>query len=183
MLAPERLSLTRRHFLAAALSATATGTPGAEWAKADTQKQPRAALVGEQGHAKTYVLVFDKGDEIMSGLLEFTKRHRLAGGSFTAIGEVSDAVLGFFDRKKKDYRRIPVMEQAEVVSLTGNLALKGNEPFLHAHAVLGLPDGSTRGGHLFEAHVWPTLEMVLTVWPNDLSRKPDTETGLYLLDL
>src|SRR5262245_59744530 len=111
-----------------------------------------------------------------------TKRHRLAAGQFTAIGAVSNAVLGFFDRKKKDYRRIPLTEQAEVISLTGNVALKEGEPFLHVHAILGLPDGSTRGGHLFEAHVWPTLEMVLTAWPERVRRKRDTETGLYLLD-
>jgi len=181
MLGPERLSLTRRNFLAA-LSATATGASVAGRTAAATGKQPRAAVVSEQGDGKTYLLVFDKGDEVMSGLLEFTKRDRLVGGQFTAVGAVKDAVLGFFDRKKKDYRRIPMTEQAEVVSLTGNVAVKEGEPFLHAHTVLGLPDGSTRGGHLFEAHVWPTLEMVLTAWPNRVPRKRDTETGLYLLD-
>jgi predicted DNA-binding protein with PD1-like motif len=180
MLGSQRLSPTRRNFLAAALSVTATGIPAAGQPVTNTGKQPRAAVVSEQGDVKTYLLIFDKGNEIVGGVLEFAKR--LAGGQFTAIGAVSDAVVGFFDRKKRDYRRIPLMEQAEVVSLTGNIALKDGEPFLHAHTVLGLPDGSAHGGHLFEAHVWPTLEMVLTTWPERVPRKLDMETGLYLLD-
>jgi uncharacterized protein len=75
-----------------------------------------------------------------------------------------------------------VTQQAEVVALTGNVALKDDELFQHVHAVLGLPDGSTRGGHLLAAHVWPTLEVVLTGWPRTVRRTRDPATGLYLLN-
>ena len=72
--------------------------------------------------------------------------------------------------------------QAEVLSLTGNLALDYNEPFFHVHVALGLRDGSARGGHLFEATVRPTVEVVLTAYPRPVRRKIDPETGLPLLD-
>jgi hypothetical protein len=40
---------------------------------------------------------------------------------------------------------------------------------------------SARGGHLFEATVRPTVELVLTTYPKPILRKPDPETGLPLL--
>ena len=151
-------------------------------AAADDAAVPRHTVVQEQDGAKTYLLVFDKGQEVMGGLLAFAKKERLVGGDLIAIGAVSDAVLAYFDRKTRQYNRIPVPGQAEVASLTGNVALMDGEPFLHVHAVLGLPDGSARAGHVLEAHVWPTLEVVLTAWSKRVRRSRDEETGLELLD-
>jgi predicted DNA-binding protein with PD1-like motif len=138
-------------------------------------------VVQEGAGQKTYLLVFDQGAEVMAGLLQFAREHRLVGGSLTGIGAVSDAELAFFDRQKKEYQPIPVARQAEVLALTGNLALRDGQPFFHVHAVLGLPDGSTRGGHLVRAHVWPMLEVVLTTWTTPARRKLDRESGLPLL--
>ena len=118
----------------------------------------------------------------MSGLLAFARKHKLVAGHLTGIGAISQAVIGYFDPKTKSYLRNQQNEQAEVLSLTGNLALKDDEPFFHLHVALGLQDGSTRGGHLFEATVRPTLELILTTYPKPVLRKTDPETGLPLLD-
>ena len=103
-------------------------------------------------------------------------------GHLTGIGAISDAVVGYFDPEKKAYLRIHEKGQAELLSLTGNLALSDNEPFFHIHVALGLRDGSTRGGHLFEATVRPTVEAVLNTYPKPVRRKIDPDTGLPLLD-
>jgi len=118
----------------------------------------------------------------MKGLLAFAKKHDLVAGHLTGIGALSGAVIGYFDPEKNAYRRHPENEQAELLSLTGNLALNDNEPFFHVHVALGLRDGSARGGHLFEAMVRPTVELVLTTSPRPVRRKVDRETGLPLLD-
>ena len=60
--------------------------------------------------------------------------------------------------------------------------LKDDRPQVHAHVVLGKADGTAHGGHVLEAHVWPTLEVVLTESPKHLHRKFDPETGLALID-
>jgi predicted DNA-binding protein with PD1-like motif len=86
----------------------------------------------------------------------------LTAASFTAIGAFSDVTLGFFERERKDYKRIPLDEQVEVLTLVGDIALKDGERQVHAHAVVGETDGSAWGGHLLEAHVWPTLERALS---------------------
>jgi predicted DNA-binding protein with PD1-like motif len=175
--------LTRRNFLGACgLGVAAMGMPSlARSAAVETGPAPPFTVVSEQEGVKTYLLVFDKGQEVMAGLLAFAREQKLIGGSIQGIGAVSDAVLAFFDRKKLAYVPNPIREQAEVGSLLGNLALDNGEPFLHVHAALGLPDGSARVGHLLEAHVWPTLEVVVTAWTARIQRKRDAQTGLELL--
>lgn len=135
------------------------------------------------GPQRTFALVFDKGDEVLENLMAFARAERLAAAEFTGLGALSDAVLGYFDWQKKDYRRIAIEEQVEVLALTGNIALKDGEPKLHPHIVLGKSDGSAHGGHLLEGHVRPTLEVVVTESPAHLRRKSDPETGLALINL
>lgn len=142
----------------------------------------RSKLLHRNG-GETYALVFDPGDEVMAGLSAFARQHRLDAADFTALGAFSDALLGFFEIARKDYRQIPVAEQAEVLSLVGNISLDQGEPKIHAHAVLGLADGSTRGGHLLQGHVRPTLELVLTEAPTPLRRQFNPDVGLALIDL
>ena len=131
---------------------------------------------------RTWALIFDKGDEPVSGLTAFAKAEGLGGAHFTAIGAFSEVTLGYFDRKARDYKKIPLREQVEVLSLLGDVALDGGEPKVHAHVVVGRADGEARGGHLLEARVWPTLEVVLTESPRHLRKRHDPETGLALID-
>lgn len=123
----------------------------------------------------------DPGDEVMEELANFAKENGLSAARFTALGAFSGATLGFFDMVRKEYEKIPVEEQVEVLSLVGDIALYEGEPKLHAHVVVGRSDGTTRGGHLLEAHVQPTLEVILVESPEHLRRETDEETGLPLL--
>ncbi len=129
------------------------------------------------------VLVFDTGDEVVSTLTKYAREHRISAAHFTAIGAFSDAGLGYFDLQKKDYLKNQVNEQVEVLSLIGDIALDKGEPKVHAHVVVGKKNGSAMGGHLLEAHVRPTLELVLQDSGEQLKRKFDSESGLALIDL
>jgi uncharacterized protein len=136
------------------------------------------------GHEPTtYALVFDKGDEVVTELTAFAQQHQLAGAHFTAIGAFSEVTLGYFDRARKDYVRIPIPEQVEVLSLVGDIARQDGTPKVHAHVVVGKADGTAHGGHLLDARVWPTLELILTESPRELARVSDRESGLALIDL
>ena len=143
----------------------------------------RSKLIQEQGGAKMYALIFETGDEVMSNLIEFAQKNGLGGSRLTAIGAFRDVTLGYFDWEKKDYRKIPVHEQVEVLSLLGDVALKDDQPTIHAHVVVGRSDGSTMGGHLVEAHVRPTLEVMLVESPEHLRKQVDPESGLALIRL
>jgi uncharacterized protein len=133
------------------------------------------------GPQRTFAVVMDTGDEVLQCLLAFAQEQTLAAAEFTGIGALSDAVLGYFDWQKKDYERIPVNEQVEVLNLTGNVALSDGKPKLHPHIVLGKVDGTAHGGHLLEGHVRPTLEVIVTESPAHLQRRSDPETGLALI--
>jgi uncharacterized protein len=132
---------------------------------------------------RVWVLVFATGDEVVSELTGFARRHALAGTRFTAIGAFSDAILGYFRWDRKEYERIPVREQVEALSLAGDIALGDGGPQVHAHAVLGRSSGAVVGGHLLEAHVRPTLELMLTDAPRALLRRHDPASGLALIDV
>ena len=138
-----------------------------------------------QGAAeKTFALIFDTGDEVIKELLSFARQHQVASAHFTAIGAFRRVVLGYFDWEKKDYIPIPVEEQVEVVSLIGDIALDENGgPMIHAHVVVGRRDGSPLAGHLMEAQVRPTLELILEESPARLQRKWDAAAGLALIKL
>lgn len=143
----------------------------------------KATRLHEHAGETTWALILDKGDEVVRTLTDFAREHGVTAAHFTAIGAFSRATLGYFDRARKDYKRIPVSSQVEVLSLIGDIALDGTEPKLHAHTVLGTSDGTARGGHLLDAQVWPTLEVILTESPKHLRRKMDPEVGLALIDL
>jgi uncharacterized protein len=133
-----------------------------------------------QGGSKTYAVIFGKYDELMAGLTEFAENNQLKASHFTAIGAFHEALFGWFDEEKKAFKKIPVTEQVEVLSLIGDIGLINGKPAMHAHAVVGLPDGTTRGGHIISATVWPTLELFLTDEPSSLVKEEDAETGLFL---
>lgn len=133
---------------------------------------------------RTLVAVLDTGDRAMATLGDIARRERLTAAQFTAIGAFSAARLAYFDWATREYDEIPVEEQVEVASLVGDVAVdEAGDPALHAHVVLGRPGGAALAGHLLEATVRPTLEVVLTETPAHLHRRKDPTTGLSLIRL
>jgi predicted DNA-binding protein with PD1-like motif len=144
----------------------------------------KSKVLYEDHGQQTIALIFETGDEVMKSLLGFAGEKQLTGSHFTAIGAFQSATLGYFDWDRKDYLRIPIEEQVEVVALIGDVALgpKG-EPKVHAHVVLGKRNGTALAGHLLEARVRPTLELILTESPAHLKRMHDAKTGLALIHI
>lgn len=132
--------------------------------------------------AAVYVLVLSPDEEPVTEINRFAREEALGASQVTAVGAFSRAVVGWFDREAKDYRRIPVDEQCEVLSLLGDIAVGDDGPTAHLHAVLGLSDGTTRGGHLLEGQVWPTLEVIVRDSPAALAKTRRPDLGLALID-
>jgi predicted DNA-binding protein with PD1-like motif len=140
--------------------------------------------LNESEGRRTYVAVFDIGDEVSRGLLDLAAEHQLKGSHFTGLGAFEDVVLGWFDWDAKVYRRIPIAEQVEVVSFVGNIAIApDSKPGLHAHLAVARSDGAAYGGHLLEAHVRPTLEVIVTEEPVHLQRTFDKQKGMAFLSV
>lgn len=130
----------------------------------------------------TYAVIFETGDEIASGLKTFAKERRLKDSSFKAIGACEYVKLGWFDWETKKYETaVELKEQVELLSMIGDVAVKDGEPQVHAHVVVGRRDGTAHGGHLLEARVRPTCELILTESPEELRKEMDPEIGIALI--
>ena len=136
-----------------------------------------------QGPQRTFVVVFDKGEELKEGLTSFARASRMFAARISGVGAFHSCTLGYFNRENMGYDNIELPEQVEVLSLDGDIAAKDGEPEVHAHVVVGKRDGSAWGGHLLRADVWPTLEVMLVEAPAHLRRVMDDETGLALIAL
>jgi uncharacterized protein len=157
------------------------GTTGICWAQAPARGQAPAIPPGYAGRtqinthglapgmksaevaaARHFNLNFARGDDPMAGLAEFAEVNHLTDCRFTAIGAFGSAVLGWFDPAVGAYKKIEVPDEAEVVSMSGSIRMQNGKPFVHAHTVVGMSDGSTRAGHIIEAKVSLSLEVYLT---------------------
>jgi uncharacterized protein len=131
---------------------------------------------------RTYVVILETGDEIAASLNRFAAENKLAGSSFKAIGALSSAKVGWFNWETKKYdTAAEFQEQLEVLSLIGDIALKDGKPVVHSHLIVGRKDGTAHGGHLLEAHVRPTLEVVLTESAHPLLKTVDPESGIAVI--
>jgi predicted DNA-binding protein with PD1-like motif len=171
--------------------ATATGNPretASEYV-APEQAVPRGKapkmqveLLNPGEPMKQYAVIFYQGDEAFSGLLEFAEKYHVTSAHFTAIGALNKATLGWFDPQRKMYKKIPIDGQHEVIGMSGDIALYQGKPVVHTHMVVGSPDGTTRAGHVLDAYVSPTLEVMVTVEPITMKKRFDPETDLTLID-
>jgi predicted DNA-binding protein with PD1-like motif len=138
----------------------------------------------KEGPNRVFVLILDQGEEAFKTISEFANREEIDGASITAIGAFSKAKVGWFDLAAKKYKPIAVNEQCEVLSLIGDIA-QGDDgkASLHLHAVLGLQDGTLRGGHLLSGAVQPTLEVTITETVEHLRRKKRSDLGIALISI
>ncbi len=149
-----------------------------------TGKAPKmqVQLLNPGAETKQYAVIFYEGDEAFSGLLQFAQKYHVTSAHFTAIGAVSGATLAWFDPQRKMYKKIPIVGQHEVIGMSGDVALYQGKPVVHTHMVVGSPDGTTHGGHVLDAYVSPTLEVMVTVDPVTMQKRFDPATDLTLIE-
>ncbi len=125
--------------------------------------------------SKTYRVSFGTGDELVAGLTEFAATHHIVSGHITGIGGLITATLGWGDPAVGAMKKIAVDQKCELVSLIGNVSMRDGHPYVHLHAIVSFSDGSTKAGHLIDAHVNPLAEIyiVTTAAPDlDTNSKP-----------
>lgn len=128
------------------------------------------------------MVILNRGDSLVATLTQVMSEHNVKGGLISGIGAIKDVELGYYELENQTYvRRKFLNEDFELLSLSGNISIKENVPYVHLHTVLGKKDFSTFGGHLFEAVVAVTAE--ITVIPLGLMprRELDSAVGLALI--
>jgi len=124
---------------------------------------PNMAVEESVSVARSYEVRFSAGDEILSGLTDLARDRGIAAAQITGLGGLSTALLAFGDPSIGSFvfKLIPIDEKSELVSLDGTVSMRGDEPYVHLHAVVALSDGTTRGGHVLKLNVDPVAEVTI----------------------
>lgn len=126
---------------------------------------------------------FETGDDILERLTQLVLQQQVSAGSFTALGAVERATVGYFTGNG-NYSSISLQGPLEILSCVGNVSLKEGSPFVHAHITLSDKEGRAYGGHLMPGcKVGATFEFTLQAYDDiKLQRKFDAKTRLFLMD-
>lgn len=132
---------------------------------------------------RNFVARAENDSDLIKFVTELVKKNGVTTASFTAIGSLKNAKLGFYDQERHSYSETLLSSPQEIASCVGNVSLKEGEPFVHAHAVLADQSGNTRGGHLLEGKVFAAEVHLIELLGTKIIRKNDVVTGLSLWDI
>lgn len=128
---------------------------------------------------KQYVIRLEKGEEIVSSIKDLCVKENIKLGSLSGIGAVNKVTAGLFKTGEKKYVSRTYEEDMEIVSLGGNVSRMNGETYLHFHISVA-NEGGVRGGHLTEAYISATGELVLTEIEGTVDREYSGGIGLNL---
>jgi predicted DNA-binding protein with PD1-like motif len=154
--------------------------PAAERNQETMKVGPEPTGLSEYDTGKELLARLSHDADLLQSITELARSKGIEAGSFTAIGALKSARLGYYDQKNHEYREIKVDSPHELASCTGNISLRDGEPFVHAHAVLADEMGNAKGGHLLEGIVFAAEVHLRQLEGRKLERKHDEVTGLSL---
>ena len=125
-----------------------------------------------------YFIYIEKDEKVMHSLTKFCLDKNIQNGKISGIGAVKMTEIGAYDIVKKEYLKKEYSDVFELVSFEGNVTLKENKPFVHAHVVLSNHSMATVGGHLFESTVAAVGEFFLRKFEGSAFRELNREVGL-----
>jgi len=130
-----------------------------------------------------YIIRLEKDEKIIETLTGFLKKKKIKSGYFSGIGAVSKSEIAHFSLDRKEYSYKALNGPLEITSLLGNIATSGSQVIIHAHITLSDSKMNVYGGHLKEAAIGATCEIILKKNNKNLNRKLDKTTNLNLLDI
>lgn len=130
-----------------------------------------------------WIIRIDKGEEVLTELKEVCEKNNIKAGFVSAIGATNKVKVGVFNTKTKAYHSEVLLGEHEITNLTGNVSRKDGEVYIHLHITVCDEEYKAQGGHLNEAWISATCEMLLTEVDGEIGRKIDENSGLNIFDL
>ncbi|MCA9361322.1 DNA-binding protein [Candidatus Kaiserbacteria bacterium] len=130
-----------------------------------------------------FVIKIEKGEEVLSSLLEFCLTNNIKNASISGLGAVEWVSCGYYSLSDKKYHFKQYDGMYEVLNMTGNVCLKEGKPFVHLHAIFSDTENHTFGGHVEEMRVGVVLELSIEILETNISRIYNEEIGLFLMDI
>lgn len=127
------------------------------------------------------VVRLDPGEEILEQVKAISLREGIQLATVQGLGAVNELTVGVFDTVSKEYHANHFQGSYEIVSLTGTISTMDGAYYCHLHMSAGDDQGHVVGGHLNEARISATAELVITILPGTVDRAFSPEIGLNLL--
>ena len=83
-----------------------------------------------------YMIYVEKGENIMESITQFCIKNKINNAQLSGIEAVKNIEIGAFDTDNKKYIRQNFEDTWELVSYQGNISLKDDIPFIHAHVAI-----------------------------------------------
>ena len=128
-------------------------------------------------HESAFIRI-DRNEDLFSSIYQVVEKEGWQCAHLSGIGAIKDVELGYYNTEKREYVRKIFPQEAELLSLDGNLSIKDDEPFLHIHSVLSGTDFQCFGGHLFSARIAVTCEVNVRVFDTAVFRQMNDQVGL-----
>jgi uncharacterized protein len=135
----------------------------------------------EASAGRAFVGRLATGSDLVEEIERFCAEQGITAGQVTVIGAVRRARYAYYEQDDHRYRELETDTHHEITGFVGNVSLRDDRPFLHAHATFADASGATVGGHLLAGiEVFAAEVMIRELGDVSLVRMPDQETGLAL---
>lgn len=121
------------------------------------------------------------GSDLVDEVERFCAEHSIVAGWVSVVGAVRHAAYACYEQGEKRYIELASDTHGEISGFVGNISLRDDKPFLHAHATFADDSGATVGGHLLRGTEVFVGEVQITELTDvSLVRTFDEQTGLAL---
>lgn len=127
-----------------------------------------------------YFIRINPGQNLVSTIQKFCESKKINLATVSGIGSLKSVTLGFFNPETKEYQQKTFKEPLEMASLVGNIVEKDGKPLLHFHTTVAGDNYKAMAGHMVEAQVSLTAEIVITTVKGKIYKTFDDKTGLNL---
>jgi predicted DNA-binding protein with PD1-like motif len=135
----------------------------------------------ELSSGRGFVARLPTGSDLIGEIERFCLEHDVLAAQVTAIGAVRHASFATYNQEEKRYHELESSTHGEIVGFVGNVSIRDDRPFLHAHASFADATGATVGGHLVgRTEVFMVEVMIREVTGVSLVRTFDETTGLHV---
>jgi predicted DNA-binding protein with PD1-like motif len=130
--------------------------------------------------SRNFLVRVEHDSDLIQSVTELAEKEKIVVATFTAVGALKQAKLGFYNQDRHEYQEIRIDAPHEIACCVGNISIKDGRPFVHAHAVLADKNGNPKAGHLIEGTIFAAEVHLRELKGADLERKYDKVTGLSL---
>ena len=148
--------------------------------KANPSREGVIAIEYKNIDSQHILVRLDPNDEIVTSLMQVAKEEKIGLAMVQGLGAVKKVVMGVYNVPEQHYKANTLEGAFEMLSLTGTIDTMAGKPYSHFHIAVGDEQGAAHGGHLNEAIISATAEIVITKLAGSVDRRKSEETGLNI---